>query len=262
MWNAGYLFIIVSRRPQDFACTCVHCLYRIMHECACIPDHHCLSYSLNNLTGQSGSGWILDWWVIVYASPDTSIQTRQTDTQTQRQVYRMILARCILSLAGYGPWERKAFLTVRPAHGKLWEQDWNTHTQDHIKINAFFCKIWTLQITKTFSQHCFGHEQECQELVWLQAAVIDQLTRTARFLSPWGINTLCHNPAIDTMVNQTVFQLSCLHGMLVLFHSYSYLHATEDSPLDDWWGSIHIMLYISSSVNSTSKSLIKSKSKI
>lgn len=40
--------------------------------------------------------------------------------------YRMILARCILSLAGYGPWERKAFLTARPAQGKLWEQDWQT----------------------------------------------------------------------------------------------------------------------------------------
>lgn len=42
------------------------------------------------------------------------------------ELYRMILARCILSLAGYGPWERKAFLTARPAQGKLWEQDWQT----------------------------------------------------------------------------------------------------------------------------------------
>lgn len=42
------------------------------------------------------------------------------------ELYRMILARCILSLAGYGPWERKAFLTERPAQGKLWEQDWQT----------------------------------------------------------------------------------------------------------------------------------------
>lgn len=42
------------------------------------------------------------------------------------ELYRMILARCILSLAGYGPWERKAFLTARPAQGKLWEQDWKT----------------------------------------------------------------------------------------------------------------------------------------
>lgn len=61
----------------------------------------------------------------------------------------------------------------------------------------------------------------------------------------WNIDcvyTLCNNPAIDAMVNKAVFQLNCLHELPALFHSYSHLHATEQSRLDDWWGSIHIML--------------------
>lgn len=58
--------------------------------------------------------------------------------------YRMILARCILSLAGYGPWERKAFLTARPAQGKLWEQDWHTR-RSAMKRRLYvvtFCRRW------------------------------------------------------------------------------------------------------------------------
>lgn len=58
--------------------------------------------------------------------------------------YRMILARCILSLAGYGPWERKAFLTARPAQGKLWEQDWQTR-RSAMKRRLYvvtFCCHW------------------------------------------------------------------------------------------------------------------------
>ena len=41
--------------------------------------------------------------VNVYASQGNIDLALHTDTQTQRQVYRIILARCILSLAGYGP---------------------------------------------------------------------------------------------------------------------------------------------------------------
>lgn len=53
-------------------------------------------------------------------------------------------------------------------------------------------------------------------------------------LEEWNIDcvyTLCNNPAIDAMLNKTVFQLGCLHGLLVLFHSYSRLQATEQTQL-------------------------------
>lgn len=50
----------------------------------------------------------------------------------------MILARCILSFAGYGPCDKKAFLTARPAHGKLWEQDWQTN--NNIKNSVIILK--------------------------------------------------------------------------------------------------------------------------
>lgn len=59
-------------------------------------------------------------------------RSAQRHANRQRQVYRMILARCILSFAGYGPCDKKAFLTARPAHGKLWEQDW--YRNNNIKI--------------------------------------------------------------------------------------------------------------------------------
>lgn len=100
-----------------------------LHAPICQSSHHALKklpHSMDNLTvefKQSSRvlfelGYTLHWtnW----------IKSAHYSKQRHWELYRMILARCILSLAGYGPWERKAFLTERPAQGKLWEQDWQT----------------------------------------------------------------------------------------------------------------------------------------
>lgn len=111
------------------------------------PEHLVLSYKMSTslfvllykqLDRPIRTGVNSDWRVRVHAWPDTSIHLC---TQTQGQVYRMILARCILSLAGYGPWETKAFLTARPAHGKLWEHDWRTQ-------RSVCFRIWTHKMNK------------------------------------------------------------------------------------------------------------------
>lgn len=100
-----------------------------LHAPVCQSAHHALKklpHSMDNLTVEfKQSSRVL--FELRYTLHWTNwIKSAHYSKQRHWELYRMILARCILSLAGYGPWERKAFLTERPAQGKLWEQDWQT----------------------------------------------------------------------------------------------------------------------------------------
>lgn len=91
----------------------------------------CVFYSTNGSTGATGNLCSSARGVTTDTHTSKSLVkgyllSLNTNTNTSIYIilsYLMIRAKWILSLAGYGPWDRNAFLSARPAQGKLWEQD-------------------------------------------------------------------------------------------------------------------------------------------
>lgn len=122
--TALYIFYCIF-----ISCTWIFYVYGWSHWSACNPWPFLFTILLKQPDWPIKAGHSSGWWV------KCERFTGLIDPANgKRLAYRMILARCILSLAGYGPWERKPFLTARPAQGKLCEHDWNEQKQASINI--------------------------------------------------------------------------------------------------------------------------------